>query len=137
MTQTRTLKNLNQLATTVRDLDVTGTNPAVEKTTKNPKTVKMVLGAERMAQTNLAPARTTMKPITGTTVTELKDSQKLFAHFVRHVGKQTTLQKDVNLEPMQPTDCFPGTNDRKHRMKSSGETPKTVHMKTLKPQSKI
>ena len=41
------------------------------------------------------------------TVTELKQSQKLFTHPVRHVVKQTILQRDAIVEPMQPIDRLP------------------------------
>ena len=52
------------------------------------------------------------------TVTELKGSQKLFIHPVKHVAKQTTLQSDVMFESMQQTCHFPGRaklNNRTHR----------------------
>ena len=41
---------------------------------------------------------------------------------LRHVGKQTTPQKNATLEPMQPIDRLAETEDRKHRIRSSGPT---------------
>ena len=58
------------------------------------------------------------------TVTELKESQKLFTHPVRHVAKQTIPQRNVILEPMQPIDRLPGTEDRKDRTRSQKEPTK-------------
>ena len=50
------------------------------------------------------------------TVTKLKESQKLSTHPVRHVEKQTTPQRNAILEPMQPTNRLPGTDDRKDKI---------------------
>ena len=52
------------------------------------------------------------------TVTEPKESRKLFTHPVRHVVKQTTPQRNVTLEPMQPIDRLPGREDRKDKIGS-------------------
>ena len=41
------------------------------------------------------------------TVTEPKESQKLFTHPVRHVARQTIPQRDAIREPMQPIDRLP------------------------------
>ena len=53
--------------------------------------------------------RTVMSTITAKTetVTQLKESQKLFTHPVRHVEKPTTPQRNVILEQMQPIDGLP------------------------------
>ena len=51
-------------------------------------------------------------------MTELEESQKLFIHPVRHVGRQTTPQRNATIEPMQPIDRLPGTEDRKGRIRS-------------------
>ena len=67
------------------------------------------------------------------TVTKLKESQKLFIHPVRHVAKQTTPQRNVILEPMQPID----TEDRKDRTRSQKEPTKTTLMKLPRLQPKI
>ena len=63
-----------------------------------------------LSQTTIETKITTK--ITTKTVTELKDSQKLFIHHVRHVGRQTTPQRNATLEPGQPRDNLPGTEDR-------------------------
>ena len=42
------------------------------------------------------------------TVTELKESQKLFTHPVGHVVRQTIPQRDAIMEPMQLIDRLPG-----------------------------
>ena len=48
-----------------------------------------------------------------------KESQKLFTHPVRRVKKQSTPQRSVLIEPMQPTHRLPGTGERKDRTKSN------------------
>ena len=97
----------------------------------------MVLGTETVAPTTQSPTRTIITLITTTTVTEQKESQKLFTDLVRHVEKQTTPQIDAILKPLQPIDRLPGTEDRKGRIRSSRETLRAVHMKMLKLQPKI
>ena len=71
------------------------------------------------------------------TVTKLKESQKLFTHPARHVAKQTTPQRNVILEPMQPIDRLPGTEDRKDRTRSQKEPTKMTLMKFPRLQPKI
>ena len=87
------------------------------------------------------PLTRTVTSITTTTttetVTELKESQKLFTHPVRHVEKQTTPQRNATLEPLQPIDRLPGTEDRKDRIKSQKEPIKMTLMKLLKLQPKL
>ena len=53
--------------------------------------------------------RTVMSTTTKRTkiVIKLKESQKLFTHPVRHVEKQTSPQRNVILEPIQPIDRLP------------------------------
>ena len=71
------------------------------------------------------------------TITELKESRKLFTHPLRHVEKQTTPQRNVILEPMQPIDRLPGTEDRKDRTRSQKEPTKMTLMKLLRLQPEI
>ena len=71
------------------------------------------------------------------TVTKLKESQKLSTHPVRHVEKQTTPQRIAILEPMQPTDRLPATDDRKDKIRCQREPTKVTLMKLLKLQPKI
>ena len=68
--------------------------------------------------------------ITTKTVIQLKESRKLFTHSVRHAEKQTTPQRNVILEPMQPIDRLSGTEDRKDRIRSQKE-PTKVTLKKL------
>ena len=75
---------------------------------------------------------TTTTTTTTETVTELKESQKLFTHPVRHVEKQTTPQRNVTLEPMQPIDRLPGIEDRRDKIKYQREPIKVILMKLLK-----
>ena len=63
-------------------------------------------------------------------------NQKLSAHPVRHVGKQTTPQKNATLEPMQPIDRLTGTEDWKDKIRSQREPTKVTLMKLLKLQPK-
>ena len=71
------------------------------------------------------------------TVTELKERQKLFTHPVRHVEKQTSPQRKIILEPMQPIDRLPGTEDQKDRIRSQKEPTKVTLMKLPRLQPKI
>ena len=43
---------------------------------------------------------------------------KLLINPVRHVGRQTTPQRKTNMEPTQPKDRLPGTEDRKDKIRS-------------------
>ena len=71
------------------------------------------------------------------TVTELKESQKLFTHPVRHVVKQTIQQRDAIMEPMQPIDRLSGREDRKDKTRSKKEPIKMTQMKLLRLQPRI
>ena len=71
------------------------------------------------------------------TVTELKQSQKLSTHPVRHVVKQTIPQKDAIVEPMQPIDRLPGREDRKDKIRSKKEPVKMAQLKLIRLQPKI
>ena len=63
-------------------------------------------------------AMSTILTITTETVTEPKESQKLFTHPVRHVVRQTIPQRDAIMEPMHPIDRLPGREDRKDKIRS-------------------
>ena len=75
--------------------------------------------------------------ITTKSVIKLKESQKLLTHPVRHVEKQTTPQRNAILEPMQPIDRLPGTEDRKDRIMSQKEPTEVTLMKLSRLQPKI
>ena len=70
------------------------------------------------------------------TITKLKESQKLFTHPVRHVGRQTTPQRTATMDPMQPIDRLPGTEDRKDKIRSKKEPIKLTRIKLLRLQPK-
>ena len=55
---------------------------------------------------------TVIRTTTTKTAKELKENQKLFIHPVRHVERQTAPQRNATMEPMQPIDRLPGTEDR-------------------------
>ena len=71
------------------------------------------------------------------TVTEPRESRRLLTHHVRHIEKQTIPQRNAVLEPMQPVDRLPGTEDRKDKIRSEREPIKVTLMKMLKLQPKI
>ena len=79
----------------------------------------------------------TVMSTTTKTVKELKENQKLFTHPVRHAEKQTTPQRNVILEPMQPMDRLPGTEDRKDRTSSQKEPTKVTLKELPRLQPKI
>ena len=82
-------------------------------------------------------ATSTILTTTTKTVSEPNESQKLFIQPVRHVGKQTTRQGNATIEPMQPIDHLPGTEDRKHKIRSKKEPTKFTRMKLLRLQPEI
>ena len=82
-------------------------------------------------------ATSTILTTTTETVTELKESQKLFTHPVRHVVRQTIQQRDAIMEPMQPIDRLPGRQDRKDKIRSKKEPIKMTQMKLLRLQPRI
>ena len=67
-------------------------------------------------------------------MTKLKGSQKLFIRPVRHVGRQTTPQRNATMEPLQPIDRLPGTEDREDKIRSKRESAKMTQMELLKMQ---
>ena len=71
------------------------------------------------------------------TVTEPRESRKLFSHPVRHEERQTTPQRIATLEPMQPNDRLLGTEDLKDRITLKREPVKVIVMKVLKLQPEI
>ena len=81
--------------------------------------------------------RTAMSKVVTTTtetVTEPKESQKLFTHPVRHVARQTIPQRNVIIEPMQLIDRLPGREERQDQVQ---EKPiKMARMKLLRLQPK-
>ena len=96
-----------------------------------------------ISETNTVPptslTRTVMPTtaITTKTVIMLKESQKLFTHPVRYVEKQTTPQRSVILEPMQPIDRLPGIEDRKDRIRPQKEPTTMTLMRFPRLQPKI
>ena len=68
------------------------------------------------------------------TVTELKQSQKLFTHPVRHVVRQTIPQRDAIVEPMQLIDRLPGREERKDKISSNKEPVKMAQLKLIRLQ---
>ena len=79
----------------------------------------------------------TILTTTTETITEPKESQKLFTHPVRHVARQTIPQRTAIMELMQPTDRLPGREDRKDKIRSKKEPIKLIRIKLLRLQPKI
>ena len=73
-------------------------------------------------------ATSTILTTTTGTVTELKESQKLFTQPLRHVVRQTIPQRDAIIEPMQPIDHLPGREDQKDKIRSKKELFKMTQM---------
>ena len=76
-----------------------------EKNQNNP-------GKKTVMPIPLTQTATTTILTTTETVTELKESQKLFTHPVRYAVRQTIPQRDAIMEPMQPIDRLPDREDR-------------------------
>ena len=103
------------------------------------KTLKIFMETKTVASITLSQTTIQTRKTTTTTtktVTELKESRKLFFHPVRHVGRQTTPQGNAAMDSMQPIDRLPGTEDQKDRIRSKKEPTKATQMKLLKLQPK-
>ena len=61
----------------------------------------------------------------------------LSTHPVRPVVKLNNPERNVTSEQTQPTDRPPGTDERKDRMKSNKEMPKTTQMGMFRLQPKF
>ena len=128
----------NQRATTVKNQDIAEISVACWKNSENKlKIIKIIPETKTVPPIPLT--RTVMPTTTTKTMTKLKNSQKLSTHLVRHVGKQTTPQKNATFEPMQPIDRLPGIKDRKDKIRYQGEPIKVTLMKLLNcsPQFKL
>ena len=79
----------------------------------------------------------TMITTTTKTVTNLKERQKLFVRPVRHVGRQTTPQRNAVMKSMQPIDRLRGTEDWRDKIRSKKEPVEMIQMKLLRLQPKI
>ena len=100
----------------------------LKKQREQTEIIKIILETKTVTPKTLT--QTTMSTVITTTttkaVTELKGSQKLFIHAVRHVSKRTTPQRDVMFEPMQQKGHFPGKTNRKDRVDINNSTHRTV-----------
>ena len=65
------------------------------------------------------------------------ENPDLSTHFVRPVVKLTIQQRNATLEQTQRTECFPGTDDRKNKIKSNREMPKATQMEMFQLQLKL
>ena len=141
MPQTPRPTDTTQRATPVKNQDKMDISVACSiNNDKKLKRLKVFLETKTMAPTTLnqTTTRTIITTTTTTkTVTQVKESQKLFIRPVRHLGRQTTVQRNATLRPMQPTDRPPGTKERKDRIRSKKVPIKVIPMKLFKLQSKI
>ena len=98
-----------------KNQDITKISAVCQKRKKSSlKILKMILESKTVAPTPLSQTTIQTKIITKTTtktVIELKESQKLFIHPVRYVGRQTTPQRNATMEPMQQIERLPSTED--------------------------
>ena len=86
------LTDPNQRATTVKNQDITKINVDSSKNSENKlKIIKIILETKTVSPIPLTrTATSTILTTIAKTVAEQKESQKLFIHPVRHVGRQTT-----------------------------------------------
>ena len=128
----------NQRATTVKDQYIIEISVTCWKNSENKlKIIKLILESKTVTPITVTRTATSTKLTTTTkTVTEPRESRKLLTHIVRHVGKQTTPQRNAILEPMQPIDPLPGIDGWKDRIMSQREPIKATLMKLLRLQPK-
>ena len=133
------LTDAYQRVTTVKNQDITEISVECRKNSeKELNIIKIFLETKTVTPIPLTQTVTsTIIETTTKTVTEPKESQKLFIHPVRHVERQTTPQKSATMEPTQPIDRLSGTEDRKDSIKSKKEPIKMTRMKLLRLQPKI
>ena len=118
--------------------DITEISVALSENSQNKlKMIKLIPETKTVPPIPLI--RTVMSTTTKTTKTviKLRESRKLFTHPVGHAEKQTTPQRNVILEPMQPIDRLLGTEDQKDRIGSQKEPTKVTLMKLPRLQPKI
>ena len=128
----------NQRANTVKNQGITEISFACWKNSENKlKIIKMIPETKTLPPIPLIRTVMSTTITTTKTVTKLKESQKLSTHPVRHVGKQTTPQKNATLESMQPIDRLPGIEDQKYKIRYKREPIKLLLMKLLKLQPRI
>ena len=102
------------------------------------KIIKIFLGTKTVTPLPLTKmAQPIIQTTTTETLTQLKESQKLFTHPVRHVVRQTIPQRDAIMEPTQLIDRLSGREDRKDKIRSKKEPIKTTRMKLIKLQPEI
>ena len=102
------------------------------------KRIKKILETETVMPIALTRTATSTIIITTTkTVTDPKESRKLFIHPVRHVARQTIPQRNATMEPMQPIDRLAATEDRKDKISFKKEPTKMTRMKLFRLQPKI
>ena len=113
-------------ATTAKNQGITEISADCSKSSENKqKIVKIFLETKAVTPVPLTQTATSTTLTTTTeTVTEPKESHKLFFHPVRHVGKQTTPQRNATMEPMQPIDHLPVTEDQRTKSGPTKSQPK-------------
>ena len=129
----------NQRTTTVKNQDIIKISVNCWKNSENKlKITKLFLETKTVMSIPLTRKATSTIPTTIIeTVTKPKESQKLFTHPVRHVARQTIQQRNAIMEPMQPIDRLPGSEDRKNKIRSKEEPIKMTQMKIVRLQPKI
>ena len=138
--QIQTPTDANQRATLVKNQEPMEMSVACWKTSEQKlKILKIIMETKTVAP--ITPTQTAISTILTTTttktVTEPKERREPFIHPVTHVGKQTTPQRNATLEPMQPTDRLPGTEDRQDKIRSKTQPIKVTLLKVLRLQPKI
>ena len=123
-----------------KNQDITEISVACWKNSENKlKIIKIIPETKTVPPIPLTRTKMSTTITTTKTVKKRKESQKLSTHPVKHVGKQTTSQKNATMEPMQPIDRLPGIEDWKDKIRYQREPIKVILRKLLKlqPQFKI
>ena len=142
VTQQGTKPNLgkpNQLVTFAKSQATTGISDvnSNETRTKLKTTQIMLVTSITTTVVKQAPTPTTRFHIIPTQkmqTTEKTENQELSSHPVTPVVKPSNPQRNVILEPMQPIHRLPGTENRKHRIRSNKEAITKIQKKVLKLQ---
>ena len=128
----------NQRVTTVKNQDIKKNQCRLLRKQRKLKIIKLILETKTVMPIPLTrTALSTILTTTAETVTEPKESQKLFTHPVRHVARQNIPESTAIMESMQPIDRLPGKEDRKDKIRSKKEPIKMTQMELLRLQPKI
>ena len=120
------LKDPIQCDTTVKRLSISKKCPLLKNQKEQAEGTQTNLGNKKSGVNNSIPATTIITKITGKTVIQRKESQKMFMHPSSHMEKWATPQREDMFEQMQQTGHFVGKANQKAGVDLINKTHRTV-----------